>query len=58
MSDSPRPAPTGGASEGTPSTEDTYARTQGLEDLPLDLQVRTLAALEADLRASLDALRD
>ncbi|WP_154671898.1 hypothetical protein [Actinomyces provencensis] len=33
------------------------ARLEGFEELPLDLQVRTLAAVEADLRSALETAR-
>jgi len=33
------------------------ARLAGIEDLSLDLQVRTLAAVEADLRSALETAR-
>lgn len=32
-------------------------RLEGFEELPLDLQVRTLAAVEADLRSALETAR-
>lgn len=37
---------------------DVGARLDGVEDLPVDLQIRTLAGLEEDLRAALDEARD
>lgn len=37
--------------------ETVEARLEGLEDLSVDLQVRTLAAVEADLRTSLETAR-
>lgn len=58
MSTTPRPTPPGRPSPLELTPEDVSARLDGLEDLPLDLQVRTLAGVEADLRAALDASRD
>ncbi len=36
---------------------DVDARLQGLEDLSVDVQIRTLSGIEADLRTALDATR-
>lgn len=37
-----------------PEVPDVRARLEGLDDLSPDLQIRTLAGVEADLRAALD----
>lgn len=45
------------ASALTSQLQTVDARLEGVEELPLDLQVRTLAAVEADLRAALETAR-
>jgi len=48
---------TGPDPRGASAVPDVDARLEGLEDLPVDLQIRTLAGIEADLRTALDATR-
>ncbi|MFC7580554.1 hypothetical protein ACFQ23_04930 [Schaalia naturae] len=40
-----------------PDVPDVVGRLKGMEGLPVDLQIRTLAGVEADLRSALDATR-
>lgn len=49
----PVPEPPGPASR----LQAVESRLAGIEELPLDLQVRTLAAVEADLRSALETAR-
>lgn len=41
----------------TSQLQTVETRLEGIEELPLDLQVRTLAAVEVDLRSALETAR-